>query len=41
MLILYYLDNEALFDSRKFKAMGDIGKLLEDRLIRLLFYGGS
>jgi DNA invertase Pin-like site-specific DNA recombinase len=32
------LDNEALFDSRKYKTMGDIGKLLEDQLLSLLSY---
>jgi DNA invertase Pin-like site-specific DNA recombinase len=32
------LDNEALFDSRKFKTMGDIGKLLEDQFLRMLAY---
>lgn len=37
LMILYCLDHEVLFDSRKFKTMGDIGKLLEDRLIRLAF----
>lgn len=33
-----YLDNEALFDSRKFKRMGDLGKLLEDQFLRMLAY---
>lgn len=32
------LDREALFDSRKFKNMGDIGKLLEDQFLSLLSY---
>ncbi|MBB6281813.1 recombinase family protein [Geobacillus subterraneus] len=32
------LENEALFDSRKFKAMGDIGKLMEDQFLSLLAY---
>ncbi|PJN50208.1 hypothetical protein PAEVO_52520 [Paenibacillus sp. GM2FR] len=32
------LDNEALFDSRKFKTMGDIGKLLEDQFLNMLAY---
>lgn len=32
------LDNETLFDSRKFKAMGDIGKLMEDQFLSLLSY---
>ena len=32
------LDNEALFDSRKFKTMGDIGKLLEDQFLSMLAY---
>jgi DNA invertase Pin-like site-specific DNA recombinase len=30
------LDNEELFDSRKFRTMGDIGKLLEDQLLSTL-----
>lgn len=30
------LDNEELFDSRKFKAMGDIAKLMEDQLLAVL-----
>ncbi|MEK4366422.1 recombinase family protein [Paenibacillus sp. FSL M8-0212] len=32
------LDNEVLFDSRKFKNMGDIGKLLEDQFLSMLAY---
>lgn len=32
------LDNETLFDSRKFKTMGDLGKLLEDQFLSLLSY---
>ena len=32
------LDNATLFDSRKFKVMGDIGKLLEDQLLSMLAY---
>ena len=32
------LENESLFDSRKFKAMGDMGKLLEDQFLSLLGY---
>lgn len=32
------LDNETLFDSRKFKSMGDIGKLMEDQFLSLLAY---
>jgi DNA invertase Pin-like site-specific DNA recombinase len=32
------LENESLFDSRKFKAMGDIGKLMEDQFLSLLAY---
>jgi DNA invertase Pin-like site-specific DNA recombinase len=32
------LDNETLFDSRKFKAMGAMGKLMEDQFLRLLSY---
>ncbi len=30
------LDNESLFDSRKFRAMGDMGKLMEDQFLSLL-----
>lgn len=32
------LDNEALFDSRKFKEMGDLGRMLEDQLLAVLSY---
>lgn len=32
------LENPTLFDSRKFKAMGDIGKLMEDQFLSLLSY---
>lgn len=32
------LENEALFDSSKFKAMGDMGKLMEDQFLSLLSY---
>jgi len=32
------LENETLFDSRKFKSMGDIGKLMEDQFLSLLSY---
>lgn len=32
------LENESLFDSRKFKAMGEMGKLLEDQFLSLLAY---
>lgn len=32
------LDNEALFDSRKFKMMGDLGKLLENQFLSMLAY---
>lgn len=32
------LENEALFDSRKFKTMGDLGKLLEDQFLSMLSY---
>lgn len=32
------LENETLFDSRKFKAMGDMGKLMEDQFLALLAY---
>lgn len=32
------LDQEALFDSRKFKTMGNIGKLMEDQFLSLLAY---
>lgn len=32
------LENEILFDSRKFKSMGDMGKLMEDQFLSLLSY---
>lgn len=32
------LENESLFDSRKFKTMGDLGKLLEDQFLSMLSY---
>ncbi|OLN23704.1 recombinase [Domibacillus antri] len=32
------LENEALFDSRKFREMGDMGKLMEDQFLSLLAY---
>lgn len=32
------LENEALFDSRKFRSMGDMGKLMEDQFLSLLSY---
>lgn len=32
------LENESLFDSRKFKSMGDLGKLLEDQFLSMLSY---
>ena len=32
------LDNEALFDSRRFKTMGDLGKLLEDQFLSMWAY---
>ncbi|PAB60879.1 recombinase family protein [Anaeromicrobium sediminis] len=32
------LENETLFDSRKFKDMGDLGKLMEDQFLSLLSY---
>jgi len=32
------LENETLFDSRKFKNMGDIGKVMEDQFLSLLAY---
>lgn len=35
------LENETLFDSRKFKSMGDLGKLLEDQFLSLLSYVGD
>jgi DNA invertase Pin-like site-specific DNA recombinase len=32
------LENAGLFDSRKFKEMGDMGKLMEDQFLSLLAY---
>ncbi|MFB5664091.1 recombinase family protein [Alteribacillus sp. HJP-4] len=32
------LENESLFDSRKFREMGDMGRLLEDQFLSLLSY---
>lgn len=32
------LENETLFDSRKFRVIGDIGKLMEDQFLSLLSY---
>lgn len=32
------LDNEILFDSRKFRNMGDFGKVMEDQFLSLLAY---
>ena len=32
------LENETLFDSRKFREMGDLGKLMEDQFLSLLSY---
>lgn len=32
------LENETLFDSRKFRTMGDLGKLLEDQFLSMLSY---
>ncbi|MCR8997925.1 recombinase family protein, partial [Brevibacillus laterosporus] len=32
------LENASLFDSSKFKAMGDMGKLMEDQFLSLLAY---
>lgn len=32
------LENETLFDSRKFRDMGDLGKLMEDQFLSLLSY---
>ncbi|WP_054943408.1 recombinase family protein [Paenibacillus ihuae] len=32
------LDNETLFDSRKFRTMGDFGKVMEDQFLSLLAY---
>ncbi len=30
------LENETLFDSRKFKSMGDMGKLMEDQFFKFI-----
>ncbi len=35
------LDNEELFDSRKFRNMGDLGKMLEDQFLSLLAYAAE
>lgn len=32
------LENEILFDSRKLRSMGDLGKLMEDQFLSLLSY---
>jgi DNA invertase Pin-like site-specific DNA recombinase len=32
------LENQSLFDSRKFREMGDMGKLMEDQFLSLLSY---
>lgn len=32
------LDNQTLFDSRKFETMGDFGKVMEDQFLSLLAY---
>ncbi|MGN7308877.1 recombinase family protein, partial [Bacillus subtilis] len=32
------LENETLFDSRKFRTMGDFGKVMEDQFLSLLSY---
>lgn len=32
------LDNAALFDSRKFREMGELGRLMEDQFLSLLAY---
>ena len=32
------LENETLFDSRKFREMGDMGRLMEDQFLSLLSY---
>jgi|SRR5699024_7488818 len=32
------LENEELFDSRKFREMGDVGRLMEDQFLSLLSY---
>ncbi|OMF31919.1 hypothetical protein BK143_19725 [Paenibacillus peoriae] len=33
--------NESLFDSHRFKALGDIGKLLEDQFLSMLAWGAE
>lgn len=38
MADIVILENETLFDSRKFKSMGDMGKLMEDQFLSLLSY---
>ena len=35
------LDNETLFDSRKFRDMGEAGKLMEDQMLSILEYVSS
>lgn len=35
------LENESLFDSRRFKALGDMGKLLEDQFLSMLAWGAE
>ena len=35
------LDNETLFDSRKFKTMGDFGKVMEEQFLSLLAYAAE
>ena len=35
------LENETLFDSRKFRNMGDFGKVMEDQFLSLLSYVGE
>jgi DNA invertase Pin-like site-specific DNA recombinase len=35
------LENPSLFDSRKFKEMGDFGKLLEDQFLALMSYAAE
>ena len=32
------LEQESLFDSRKFREMGELGKLMEDQFLSLLSY---
>lgn len=32
------LENETLFDNRKFRDMGDMGRLMEDQFLSLLSY---